>query len=89
MSTCNLFTIICLVRIQYNNYYLYVIAIVLLDIMECKDGLHNCSQICVEREGEFGCVCYGGYELLEDGVSCKGMFMLYIATYLVIIDIHT
>ena len=43
--------------------------------MECIDGLHNCSQVCVEREGEFDCACYGGYELLEDGVSCKGTYV--------------
>jgi len=40
--------------------------------MECKDGLHNCSQICIEQEGEFSCACYDGYELLEDGISCEG-----------------
>ena len=43
-----------------------------LDIMECKDGLHNCSQVCIELQGEFSCTCYGGYELLEDRISCKG-----------------
>ena len=43
-----------------------------LDIMECNDGLHNCSQVCIELQGEFSCTCYDGYELLEDGVSCKG-----------------
>ena len=47
--------------------------VILLDIMECKDSLHNCSQVCVELQGEFSCTCYDGYELLEDGVSCKGI----------------
>ena len=42
------------------------------DIMECNNGLHNCSQVCIELQGDFSCACYGGYELLEDGVSCKG-----------------
>ena len=27
----------------------------------------------VEPEGEFGCACYDGYELLEVGVSCEGV----------------
>ena len=54
------------------GYCLLKFPIVSLDIMECKDGLHNCSQICIEQEGEFSCDCYYGYELLEDGVSCKG-----------------
>ena len=46
--------------------------------MECKDGLHNCSQICIELQGEYSCACYGGYELLEDGVSCKGIIENHI-----------
>ena len=62
-------------------------AFILLDIMECKDGLHNCSQICVEREGEFGCACYSGYELLEDGISCKGMYVCTcVRSYLILIS---
>ena len=45
----------------------------ILDIMECKDDIHNCSQVCVEQEGGFNCTCFDGFELLEDGVSCHGM----------------
>ena len=54
------------------SYHAAYVTITSLDIMECKDGLHNCSQVCIELQGEFSCTCYGGYELLEDGVSCKG-----------------
>ena len=57
----------------YLLQILFIEFVIFLDIMECTDGLHNCSQVCVEREGEFGCACYGGYDLLEDGVSCEGM----------------
>ena len=58
----------------YKYYSLsFIEFVIFLDIMECTDGLHNCSQVCVEREGEFGCACYGGYDLLEDGISCEGM----------------
>ena len=46
--------------------------------MECKDGLHNCSQVCIELQGQFSCACYDGYELLEDGASCKGNVVNYI-----------
>ena len=49
--------------------------------MECKDGLHNCSQVCIELQGEFSCACYGGYELLGDGVSCKGSVMGVTCNY--------
>ena len=55
------------------NYYLNL-HYFLLDIMECKDGLHNCSQICIELQGEYSCACYSGYELQEDGASCKGTY---------------
>ena len=57
--------------------------------MECQDGLHNCSQVCVELQGQFSCACYDGYELLEDGVSCKGIVVNYIhaiCKYLINID---
>ena len=45
---------------------------VTLDIMECKGGTHNCSQICIEQEGGFSCACFDNFMLLEDGVSCHG-----------------
>ena len=46
--------------------------------MECNGGLHNCSQICIELQGEFSCACYGGYELLDDGASCKGILIKFM-----------
>ena len=46
---------------------------VILDIWECEDGTHNCSQICVEKEGGFSCACFDGFKLLDNGVSCQGM----------------
>ena len=53
--------------------------LILIDIKECKDDdLHNCSQVCIELEGDFSCACYGGYELSEDGVSCNGMSAIHI-----------
>ena len=55
-------------------------AITSTDIKECKDGLHNCSQVCVELEGNFTCTCHGGYKLSEDGVSCYGMY-IHLYTY--------
>jgi len=45
--------------------------------VECQDGLHNCSQVCIEIQGGFTCSCYGGYELSKDGVSCKGIVITY------------
>ena len=47
--------------------------------MECQDGLHNCSQKCIELDGGFSCACNDGYLLLNDGVSCEGT---YVHTYI-------
>ena len=44
----------------------------ILDIAECINGLHNCTQRCIELEGGYICACDEGYELDKDGVSCKG-----------------
>ena len=42
------------------------------DINECKVGTHNCSQHCNNTDPGFKCWCGEGYELSDDGVSCKG-----------------
>ena len=42
-----------------------------LDVDECAhDDLNNCSQICVNREPHFSCLCRPGYTLQENGVGC-------------------
>ena len=44
-----------------------------LDINECKSGVAECSEVCVNTEGSFHCSCYDpGYKLAEDGVNCTG-----------------
>ena len=47
--------------------------ILCLDILNCLINDHNCSQVCVELEGLFGCSCYPGYKLQEDRVTCEGV----------------
>lgn len=42
-----------------------------LDINECSQGKHNCSQICVNLPGGYICKCQRYYELQSDGVSCN------------------
>ena len=46
--------------------------VLLLDIDECSTGDHNCSQRqkCINRIGDYICVCASGYELLND--VCEG-----------------
>jgi len=46
---------------------------IFLDITECKRGLHNCTQRCIELIGGYVCACNKGYELEDDGQSCKGV----------------
>ena len=42
------------------------------DIGNCRNGLHNCSQVCIESIGGFECDCDTGYLLLADRTSCIG-----------------
>lgn len=42
------------------------------DIKECENGLHNCSQICIELNGSYECGCNAGYELQSDNATCSG-----------------
>lgn len=40
------------------------------DIDECSTGTHNCSHVCKNQRGTFGCSCRYGYHLESDGHSC-------------------
>ena len=42
------------------------------DVEECSIGTHNCSQLCVELDGEYECDCSNGYELGDDEFTCEG-----------------
>ena len=42
------------------------------DIPECSLHLDNCSQICIEEQGGYGCSCRIGYTLKSDKSSCAG-----------------
>ena len=54
-------------NLNYLNLYFF------LDIQECRDGLHNCDQVCIELNGDFECACNGGFELENDNATCSGM----------------
>ena len=54
-------------NINIEHYMLFYV-----DILNCMNNDHNCTQICVEVEGSFNCSCFPGYELEEDGVTCTG-----------------
>ena len=44
-----------------------------LDVDECTEGLHNCSEqnteVCIDREGSFECVCRKDY--IRNGSVCE------------------
>ena len=61
----------------------------MLDIRNCLIGDHNCSQICVELEGSFGCSCFSGYELQEDKANCAGKLTIYYYVHYIIISLLT
>ena len=46
-----------------------------LDIDECSDGTHDCSQTCTNTVGSFTCGCNNGY--LQNGTTCNGMYKLF------------
>ncbi|KAJ7991667.1 hypothetical protein DPEC_G00286260 [Dallia pectoralis] len=37
----------------------------------CATGDHDCQQVCVSAPGSFKCACKQGFDLQEDGKSCK------------------
>lgn len=45
-----------------------------ISYFRCSVNNGGCSHICLPAvQGERKCNCTTGYELLEDGVTCKGM----------------
>ena len=43
-----------------------------IDVDECEEGLHPCTQDCVNILGSFMCACSEGFALDQDGITCKG-----------------
>ena len=43
-----------------------------IDIDECADGTHRCSQICRNNIGSYSCLCSDGFQLDSDGFHCEG-----------------
>ncbi len=42
-----------------------------IDINECEEDAHNCTDVCVNVQGGFKCACNQGYTL-ADPTSCTG-----------------
>ena len=56
-------------NLMFNDFEPPVFA---ADINECELGIHNCSQHCNNIDPGFECWCGEGYELTDDGATCKG-----------------
>ena len=53
-------------------YYYYIKEVfVTIDVDECIEGMHSCSQICVNLEGSYRCACKTGYQLNKG--TCEGI----------------
>ena len=48
------------------------------DVNECFTH-HDCSHICVNNEGSYHCECESGYELSEEGRTCRGNALCHIS----------
>ena len=55
----------------YSLYFCIYISIH-LDIDECSNGTHNCSQTCTNIIGSFTCGCNNGFLLDPDRATCNG-----------------
>ena len=47
----------------------------LKDIDECSMFNGNCSQVCINKMGSYGCSCQSGYQLATNNRTCDGEFM--------------
>ena len=44
-----------------------------LDIDECLEGIHICSDICINTISSFSCGCSQGFTLSNDRITCLGI----------------
>ena len=50
-----------------------------LDIDECVQLTHNCTQKCENENGTFNCACYLGYELMDDMLTCEESMFSFLS----------
>ena len=56
-----------------------------LDINECTAGTDSCpnSHYCHNEIGSYNCSCRTGYELLLNGITCRGLQVSFNITALI------
>ena len=70
------------VMVRKNNYLSHIIKQIYksmhdADIYECTNGTHSCEQVCNNTHGSYHCLCFSGYQLNDDGFTCRGYSSLY------------
>ena len=45
-----------------------------VDVDECAENLHGCTQTCINSLGSYNCSCDPGYWLASDGEMCNGEY---------------
>lgn len=51
-----------------------------VDINECSENTHACSQVCVNELGTYHCECFNGYQNITTtptDVTCTGKQLLH------------
>ena len=54
----------------HGYWLLYPLNFSHLDIDECAEGIHSCTQICMNVVGSYSCSCEPGYRLENNGYAC-------------------
>jgi len=55
----------CMVGMKRGMYLCCCICVMLIsEINECDEAIHNCTQKCVNIEGDFECECHPGFLLV-------------------------
>ncbi len=58
---------------------------ILVDIDECLFGNGGCEQMCINAQGSFSCGCRIGYDLSENGYTCKSETISFVKSLLTLL----
>ena len=68
VATCSYSNVL---KVLHNNAsFSHGIDLSVLDIDECAEDTHSCTQICMNVVGSYSCSCEPGYRLENDAYTC-------------------